>query len=725
MNLDHQPENSRIASVAVWICSFGCIGVVLGYIAWLVFGDSLTVDQSQLHPVPVLQIIFDQVMATAPPWEWNVPLWSILVWLVWLVGTWGAGWLLLRWIWPADSRTPESVRAVLAFVIGFCITGVAQEILGILGIVAFPLFLLGDLALLIALRTSTGLRRDLVKCSRAVTWQWRSATPVVRLFTMAAAFAAALMLVPALTPPIQSDAVRYHLGAPQEYLKLGYIGYLPLNAYSNMPFLVEMHFMAALACRAPEATQLMHFTLAVMVVLAIYTMLRLQSRRATNEPCKASSLLIFAPALYFFTPMSAVLATWPFTDHGISLMLVASLVAMLICTRSTTDHPRHWIILGICLGGLVGTKYTMGPIAVVILMTTLVSRWKSPAAPRPLTTHIGNAAIAGMFCLAVSGIWFLKNLYLTGNPFYPLASSIFRGGEWTAINDKFLHTRAGLKGMGSSAGAFLSAPWNATFQWIPFESHNPGATLLISLLIAISGVVVCWNRPCLRERAAIAVVIFASIIVWFFSYQSNRLLLPTIAAALCLTPVHAMSTRKMTSRILAAAILLSGAVSIAWAVQWSWIATALSPRPLPYLLGQQDAATYRYKSLTYARAFDFLNEHVLPNETVLLVGEHRIFGAKFNAYWSDWFDVPALAVILRREHIGSTDALLEYLRTHRFNWILINEAELAPQLEQSFKPWFTPQEWQIFEQLRTLDRPGIQRLQFPPGVTVLHLEPES
>src|SRR5690606_26158954 len=114
---------------------------------------------------------------------------------------------------------------------------------------------------------------------------------------------------------------------------------------------------------------------------------------------------------------------------------------------------------------------------------------------------------------------------------------------------------------------------------------------------------------------------------------------------------------------------------------------------------------------------------VPQNEKVLLVGEHRIYGANFNSIWSDWFDVPALAVILRRENIASTDALLDYLRAHQITWILINEAELAPQLEQSFHPWFSPSEWAIFEELRTLDQPGIQRLQFPPGVTVLHLEP--
>ena len=39
--------------------------------------------------------------------------------------------------------------------------------------------------------------------------------------------------------------------APQEFLKNGRIGWLPLNAFSNFPFLPEMHFMLALGCGAP------------------------------------------------------------------------------------------------------------------------------------------------------------------------------------------------------------------------------------------------------------------------------------------------------------------------------------------------------------------------------------------------------------------------------------------------------------------------------------------
>src|SRR5690606_2116543 len=131
-----------------------------------------------------------------------------------------------------------------------------------------------------------------------------------------------------------------------------------------------------------------------------------------------------------------------------------------------------------------------------------------------------------------------------------------------------------------------------------------------------------------------------------------------------------------------------------------------------------------YKSLTYARAFDYLNDQVKPDEKVLLIGEHRIYGAKFDAVWSDWFDTPALAKILRDENITKTQQLLNYLRAQNINWIMINEAEISLQLELHFRPWFSPSEWQIFEEIRTLNSvAGIRRVEFPPGVTILHLDP--
>ena len=414
--------------------------------------------------------------------------------------------------------------------------------------------------------------------------------------------------------------------------------------------------------------------------------------------------------------MSAVLATWPFTDHGISFFLLASIIAALACQRSGTGK-WNYLLLGIMVGGLVGTKYTMAPIACLIVLLPLINNQK----PFPLKTR--NVLLAIFITAVIGGTWYVKNLILTGNPFYPLASNCFPGnGEWTPANSQFLTSRAGVKGFGHGLQDLFGIPIKTTFYWLKFEAHNPAATILISTVACASALLAGGYTSLSRPRLPIIAIAAVSLLVWFYSYQSNRLLLPILALALSLTPLEILTGHSVARKIYSLAILLSAACGLTWAIQWSWVTTGLTPPPLPYLLGAQDRNTFKYKSLTYARAFDFLNQQVQKSENVLLVGEHRIYGAKFIAIWNDWIDTPALLSILRKNKLRTIDELLDYLRQTKTPWILINERELEPQMESDFHPWFTAAEWNIFQQLRILKRPDVDTYNLPPGVTIIHLK---
>ncbi len=722
MNLE--PDKGKSASqpappVLTWILSIAVILLALGYAGWFVFGSSFDAEQARLYPLPVLANIVDQATYAAPPWEWNIPLWSIAVWILWLASVTTVGMALTRWM--LQHTVSLSSRLALSFAAGFTLFGWMQMLFAMANTARFPITLaIFLLTTTIVLITQKRLRHDLKALLHAARWRWRTESLSGRALVSLIILAAALMLPPALTPPAQSDGVRYHLGAPQEFIKNGSVDFLPGNAYSNMPFLVEMHFMAALQLRAPEASHLIHLTLALFTSLGIYDL----TRRLWQGSTAFTAAMLPAVA-YFTAPMSAIVAAWPYTDHALAFLTLASVLSATICL-SSPQRLSHWVLLGICLGGLVGTKYTMGPIAVLVYILTLaLARWPRNATPWP--SIIRAATASASVTILIGGIWFFRNWIVIGNPVYPFATKLFPGGDWTAANDAFLQNRASLKGFGKSLTDLLAAPWTTTFRWIHFEAHNPGPTIILALLFAIAGIIATVHRSSFRSsKREMTLVIFtaaASAIIWFFTYQSNRLLLPAIALGMAMLPAGLFLARGIRERLLTAGVILCSIIGILWAVQWSWVTTRLTPPPLTYLLGQIDSKTFLYRSLTYARAFDYLNERVSPHERVLLIGEHRIYGANFNAIWSDWFDTPALARIIRTNQIFSTDQLLHHLRQNNIPWILINEKELEPQLERDFRPWFTAAEWQIFEDLRTLSAPDVRVVKLPPGATVIYLEP--
>jgi len=683
--------------IGIWILAVWSLATCLGFVGWTYASNQFPAEEARLYPFSVARHIADQLSQAEPVTDWNFPLWSIVVWVAWLMGIHGWGLLIRRWMKAGDSDEPPAWTFVLDFAVGFVAVAMAQLLLGLIGFAKMPLIpvfaVIGCLAFF-------QYRNDALRFPKALVWNWKRLGRLSRLPVIICMVAIVVLLVPALVPPIQSDGLRYHLGAVQEFLKLGRIAYLPSNAYSNMPFLVEMHFMAALACRAPESSQLIHFTLAVLTSLAIYTLGRRWSGGSRALPLAAG-------ALYLFTPMSAILAGWPFTDHAISFFLLVSIMAAM----QTIDRPvsRNWMVLGIILGGLLGTKYTMGPVGVAILLLPVISG----TSQRP-----GKITLAALTMGIVGGVWYLKNLLFTWNPFYPLATKWFGGGEWTSEANAFLAEKAGVKGLGKSAQNLLTSPWDATFQWTRFEAHNPGPTILLTFAgVIVTSVLLCRKDKFIRWVIALLGMIYA---IWFFSYQSNRLLLPFLALALAVSSAAPIGRVKARNIYLLSFGIASG-YGFLWAAQWALVVTGLSPSPLPYLLGAIDEKTFRYKSVTYARAFDYLNENVASEEKVLLVGEHRIYGAKFSAIWSDWFDTPILAHILRKEKLGSTTELLSYLRANDINWILINGPELSRMQGKDFQGRFSAGEWQIFEELDSINSPEIKVITLPPGVKILQL----
>lgn len=690
------------------------VAAVCGYLGWTVLGRGLDAEQARLHPVLAGRVVLSNLAAAAPPGEWNFPLWSVAVWALWLLGLWTVGTCLLEPVIRRMAPLGSAVEATLSFCAAFSLFGFSQFALACMGAARMSLiwiFAIAGVLVLVASPRWRGRSGAFPRRLRAWWREHRGARWVLAFFGIAVV----AMLVPALTPPAQSDGMRYHLGAPQEFLKAGSAKYLPHNAYSNMPFLVEMHFMAALALGAPEAAHLIHLTLALMTAVAIFALggLLAKGRRTPGAAALVPAIL------YFCTPMAAIIATWPYTDHGISLLLVGSCVAAVLARRDP-ENPWLWVLLGVCLGGLVGTKYTMGPVAVVVYGTALaMGLW---GRRRGGKTLLISAAAAAIPAVVIGGIWFVRNWVLIGNPVYPFMTGVFSGGDWGPANEAFLHARAGAKGLGKGGLALLELPWNATFRWTRFEAHNPGVGLIIACLCAVAGLLIHLKNPeQRRDSGLVLIVATTSFLVWFFSYQGNRLLLPTMALAFALTPVGAYGLTRWTKATFVGAGMAAAGAGLAWAVQWSWVATGLTPRPLTYLVGAMDARTFFYKSVSYGRAFDYLNDRVKQDNKVLLVGEHRIYGAEFQAVWSDWFDTPALVAILRKYHIGSTRELLQVLEKLGITWIMINEAELKPQLERDFRPWFTEREWAIFEELRTYDGPAVQVMRLPPGVTLIHI----
>ncbi|MDD4278896.1 MAG: hypothetical protein PHX74_04080 [Candidatus Sumerlaeales bacterium] len=756
-------------------CLFACaivLFILIYCFAWAQGFFSTSTDttalNSAIHPWQTMTVFSEYFR-----WSgnfFNIPLLAIGVWLAWVFAITGNGIIIAHQLLPNKTNPLELLA--FGFACGFVDYGLMIFALFALGFSGAKIFgILLTLQLIVTVGTSSFLYERLYLRS------WDKLKTMVRfprewplrllLITVVLLLLAGFLYC--LTPPIQSDAMRYHLTAPQEFLKANSIQSIPLNAFTQFPLLLQMHYGLALALGVPEATHLMHWTCMLITAIAIGSFVsRFIITDAKHLP---GGLSFLAFALYLATPAVYIVGCWPFTDQATVMFLVLTgyslvmlehhlfpayivikqkQIAMRNHTNPDSDDLYNGLqhfrlggiacITGIMIGGAIGTKYTavpfiLGTLILFVAHSTLFRRDK-------VGFNLLRAVVPTIFIASIgTGVWwYLRNQLQTRNPFYPLLNNLFGGGDWTPDNALFYAERMASKGFPKTLANLFTAPWDCNFNWLMYEAHYPGAVFLIVFALAIiAGAILLFSYALIRCGRSTTAKYFRHLfliptymksfslsfifllglfwwVMWFFSYQSNRLSAPTYAFFIPLAMMMVTLCYKHTKRgiyqLFLWSITLGAIYSMSWTIQWM----AVEAKPVPpakYLLGCISRDEYMSRSLSYWQAFDYLNKRSDENTKVFVIGDHRLYGAQFAAFWSDWFNTPAPAYYMRANKIDTVDAFYQHLRDNHFDWVMINDIELKLQ-GKTYTERLSDNEWKMI-----LDFPTYAQSQ---GATVVPIQ---
>ncbi|MBX3728204.1 MAG: hypothetical protein KF858_03385 [Candidatus Sumerlaeia bacterium] len=533
-----------------------------------------------------------------------------------------------------------------------------------------------------------------------------------------AALSIGLAFLLSFAPMDESDGVRYHVFGPQEYLKAGGIVGLPHHAFTNLPFQVEMLFLAALAFANERATQPMHWSslplaLAFLWLLAERVMRVLRARRESVGNAEAWGFWPVAGAVAgALAPVTLVVAAWPFVDVATLAFGVASIWAL--CPGSLRSFDKRLLLSGLLAGAAIGTKLTAvagAGFTGLVVLGLLASR------PRKFVRLL----LFVVPLMVVPAPWFAKNVVLHGNPVYPAAWGFFGGPEWTDEADALYKRKAAMKGREKTLANLPLSPLDATLFWGDYEKHNPGPAMLALLPATLVGLGIGLAR---RRRSAVMALLALHLIggwgFWFFTYQSVRFLMFHLAVT-AVVGVCALGwlTRARPRLRLAAGglVILLTIAGAAWHAYYS-LATNYK-RPLHGALGIVSGQQYLSTNLNFYDAVEWLNLNVQPGESVLYIGEHRGTYARYPVELSDWFDVPRLLVEIRAT--PDNDLMIRSWRERGVRYLLWNYEELGLYEWTDFEPRFQLDEWKRYEALRERLLP-LRALVFRPRQHVLVID---
>ncbi len=263
------------------------------------------------------------------------------------------------------------------------------------------------------------------------------------------AAAVAMWLAGAVLPPgflgnltaDSYDILEYHLQLPRQYLAAGRIAPLDSNVYSYFPQEVEMLFLLGMCLRggAYQGMYLAKLFSGIFGLLAVAGVFgglaprpAQESEAAGRDPLAeefrrraAVALLATAPWVIYFSWLAMV-----------ELAEICYLALALLWLRRWLEAPSArlagWI--GVMLGAACAVKYlSVGLVAAPVLAAMLAGSLRRPGALRPAsrTVQFGQVALAGMMTVLLPSPWLIRNASATGNPVFPLATSVFGDGAFS------------------------------------------------------------------------------------------------------------------------------------------------------------------------------------------------------------------------------------------------------------------------------------------------------
>lgn len=554
----------------------------------------------------------------------------------------------------------------------FALIGLA---LGLAGLLTVPALLVPIAALAIGAELRwgralprRGMGRGLRRGATTIQRYWTAWRPGWFETILLAIIAVYLLLgyTMGLAPELLSDAIRQHLAIARVFADQHRIAALPHLGQSLAPIGGNVLFAIGMALHGPILAKLVHTAVGALAV----AMVGVLGRRYAGATAG-----IIAAALVATLPVTV----WELGTGYIDLFVVLYAAAAGLCLlRWQGAGGGRWaFLLGAFLGLGVGAKLTFGFLAIAaILALLLVARAGAGARAR-----LGATLLAAAGGLLTGGPWLVRSGLLTGQiPGVSLLLDALGRGRGGVPAPDSLGNLPGF-GLGRTPAALFQLPWQITVDSDRFGENADGflgfAFLLLLPLLLLP------RRG--RATLALGVLVAFPFLLWFYSAQYIRYLLPTLALLAPVLGGAFVRCRQASARLLGAGdrvvspLLGAGLIGVLATAIVFYLATIFAyPGGLPVdlVLGRESPETYLDRRLPSYAALRRLDREVPPGTPVASLQEdaqmytHAALNHTFNGS----------AVLL---YALTPPALVGFFDQRGISYVLINRNVIPPS-------WGTP-----------------------------------
>jgi 4-amino-4-deoxy-L-arabinose transferase-like glycosyltransferase len=221
----------------------------------------------------------------------------------------------------------------------------------------------------------------------------------------------------ALTPPIARDVLIHHLAIPKLWLVHGGFYETQWAGFSYYPMNISLLYLVPLYFGNDIIPNFIHLSFGLGTAALLYGYLNKRSGQLAG---------LLGALIFISLPTILRTATTAYVDVGLVFFTTLSVLACLYWRDTEYKSSSGWLLISaVAMGLALGTKYSALPAWFFLALAVVFIYSKD-------TGRQGRALQFGLIFFLVSLLvfspWLIKNVILTGNPFYPLYQSVFGAG---------------------------------------------------------------------------------------------------------------------------------------------------------------------------------------------------------------------------------------------------------------------------------------------------------
>ncbi len=305
-------------------------------------------------------------------------------------------------------------------------------------------------------------------------------------------------------PETGNDALCYQLNVPKYFVWQGSIRPVPFDINSCIPMAMNCLYAVGLLFKSVMLAKFFHWLTGGIATLLIVNVLR------GYGVSRVISLL--TGTAFFLMPTVANEITTTYVDVATALFVLLAIILMV--EGSLQKRAFFYFLSGLAYSMAVGIKFSLLILLLPLFATSvyLCKRYDLG------TRYFKYAGLFAAGSVLICGYWFVRNYWIFQNPFFPYFGEFF-GTIGMTNYSTYLDP-----GIPKTLSNLILLPFHLTFNPDAFgRGHwiGPIAALAIPALILAA-----------LKRRGVPFLVFAMIgtVLWFFTTQASRYLLPVLPA---------------------------------------------------------------------------------------------------------------------------------------------------------------------------------------------------